>query len=111
MSNIAKRKVSDNIKRRVKQFGFILAWLAIFSIRIIHLDSDMPNYGIAYYQQVDEGPYAYLALNKINYGYINPDLMVDEVDQYTAPHLRTNLVGNLLSYITIKIFGKNCLNG
>lgn len=107
MSNIAKRKVSDNIKRRVKQFGFILAWLAIFSIRIIHLDSDMPNYGIAYYQQVDEGPYAYLALNKINYGYINPDLMVDEVDQYTAPHLRTNLVGNLLSYITIKIFGKN----
>ena len=80
-------------------------WMVLYSLRILNLDADMPNYGIAFYQQIDEGPYSYLALNQLNYGCINPDISVDEVEQYTAPHLRTNLVGNLLTFICLKVFG------
>lgn len=87
--------------------GILIAvlWILLYSLRIINLDADMPNYGIAFYQQIDEGSYSYLALNQLNYGCINPDISVDEVEQYTAPHLRTNLVGNLLTFAGVKIFG------
>lgn len=87
--------------------GLLIAilWIVIYSLRILNLDADMPNYGIAFYQQIDEGSYGYLALNQLNYGCINPDIVVDKVEQYTAPHLRTNLVGNLLTFICVKAFG------
>ena len=83
----------------------IVAWIAIYLLRILYLDSDIPNYGVLFYQQVDEGPYGYLALNELNYGCINPDYNVTSVNQYTAPHLRTNIVGNFFIWITMKIFG------
>lgn len=90
------------------KFGIIgLIWLLIFSLRTISLDADLPNYGITFYQQVDEGAYAYLALNKLNYGVINPDIFPENMYQFTAPHLRTNLVGNLLAYWGMCILGKN----
>lgn len=85
-------------------FGLIL----FFSIRLISLEADLPNWGIGQYQAPDEGPYGYLALNQLNYGTINPDFINNpDIDQYTAPHLRGNLLGNIMVYIGIKIFGDN----
>lgn len=107
MSKIERKCVDPDKRKLIFRVLLVILWLALFSMRIIHLDSDMPNYGIAFYQQIDEGPYVYLALHEMNYGCINPDIRVTEVNQYTSPHLRMNIIGNLLTYITLRIFGNN----
>ena len=90
-----------------KTVGLVIILLIIFSIRILFLDSDVPYWGIINYQPIDEGAYSYLALNKINYGVINPDIKFPEVNQYTGEHVRTNFIGNLFSYLGVKCFGDN----
>lgn len=95
---------------RENGYKLLISFLLIsfFSIRLISIEADLPNWGIGQYQAPDEGPYGYLALNKLNYGKINPDFInTPDIDQYTAPHLRGNLLGNLMVYIGIKIFGDN----
>ncbi len=94
-------------EQKVRIVLVVVVWLMMFSLRILNLDADSPNYGIGYYQQIDEGPYSYLALHQMNYGCINPDIEIEDINQYTSPHLRTNIIGNLFSIITFKLFGDN----
>ncbi|MCM1156745.1 MAG: hypothetical protein NC392_15425 [Roseburia sp.] len=84
-----------------------LLFIIFFSFRLTALDADLPDYGKTGYQQVDEGSYSYLALNKMHYGVINPDFVNTEVMQYTAPHLRTNFLENLFAYLGLQILGDN----
>lgn len=107
-------KVSNGTTNRASnlQFSnkyFLLGILILlFSIRIIGLDADTINWGILNYQSTDEGVYNYLALNQINFGKINPDFIeLGTVQQYTAEHVRTNIVGNFFSFIGIKLLGDN----
>lgn len=86
---------------------FVISFVTFYMLRVIALDADLPSYGKTGFQQVDEGSYSYLALNKINYGVINPDNIIEEVEQYTAPHLRTNFLGNLFTFAGLKILGDN----
>lgn len=90
------------------KFFLIGSFVIIFCLRIIGLDADTTNWGILNYQSVDEGVYNYLALNQINFGSINPDFMeLGTVKQYTAEHVRTNIIGNLFTFAGIKLLGDN----
>lgn len=86
--------------------GFI--FIVIFSVRLTALTSDLPNWGVGQYQAPDEGSYAYLALNQKNYGQINPDFdKSEDFNQFTAPHLRGNILGSIATYVCMQIFGDN----
>lgn len=101
------KKVKEWGKRNYIQIILWMIFICLFGIRIFYLDADLPYYGKTGYQQIDEGAYSYLALNKLNYGVINPDNIVKRVNQYTAPHLRTNFIGNLFTYIGLEVLGDN----
>lgn len=93
-------------KQRIYFFVFICICL-IFSLRIINLDSDLPPWGTVNYQPIDEGSYSILALNKINHGQINPQINNPDIEFYTSPHVRVNVIGNSISYISMKLLGDN----
>lgn len=85
----------------------IIVWILLFSCRILYLDSDLPAWGKINYQPIDEGAYSHLAINIINTGTINPDIENESLNFFTAPHVRTNFIGNLFTYIGIKLLGDN----
>lgn len=101
------------IKEFIKNF---LSWrtlclggiiFGIFCIRILYLDSDIPPWGVVHYQPIDEGSYSLMALNKIDYNTVNPSNIFDGQAPFVAPQLRNNLIGNTLTYLTLKLFGDN----
>lgn len=103
----AKKFISKLSRYKFKLLAALIIMM-IFSIRLTALTSDLPNWGIGQYQAPDEGPYGYLALNQINYGQINPDFdKSQDFNQYTAPHLRENILGNIVTYICLQMFGDN----
>ncbi len=85
----------------------IVAFIALFSLRILFLDQDMPPWGITNYTPVDEGSYSILALNAVNYGEINLTNSELPYKGYTPPHVRVNIVGNVVSYLSLQLFGDN----
>ena len=78
-----------------------------FVTRLLFLDSDLPPWGIINYQPVDEGAYSMLALNLYNYGDISPEIFGGEIEYITSPHIRTNILGNIVIYISLCVFGDN----
>ena len=102
---LSKLKKTSNYK-----WIFVILIFLIYFFRIINLEQDLPPWGIGYYQPIDEGAYSEMALNMCTYGTINPDTPVEtgaEVGSYTPYHLRMNIVGNLFSFLGLKIFGNN----
>jgi hypothetical protein len=97
----------QNPRIRRLQLAALLALAGLFMLRTAFLDQDLPPWGIAGYQPIDEGSYSILALNMLNYGKLNLDGPEMEYPAYTPPHVRVNLVGNALSYASMKLFGKN----
>lgn len=88
----------------------LIILVMIYFLRIINLDQDLPPWGIATYQPADEGAYAMLAINKQNYGVINPispESTGMKYGSYTPPSLRTNILGNLFTYIGLSLIGDN----
>lgn len=67
----------------------------------------MPPWGIVNYQPMDEGQYATMALNDYNYGSLRLDINLKERDFMTSAHIRNNIVGNLLIYAGMVLFGDN----
>lgn len=60
---------------------FTLAWIAmatLYLLRIVHLDADLPPWGVVAYQPIDEGFYGIMALNVQNYGTIDPNAFFGE---------------------------------
>lgn len=85
----------------------IIIFVALFSLRCVYLEQDMPPWGLTSYTPVDEGSYSILALNQYNYGTINPTNLDGIYDFHTPSHVRVNIIGNYISYISLNIFGDN----
>ncbi|MCO5385898.1 MAG: hypothetical protein NHB14_09175 [Desulfosporosinus sp.] len=88
----------------------IIILVLIYFLRLINLDQDLPPWGVGAYQPVDEGAYAMLAINMQNFGVINPispEATGIEIGSYTPPSLRSNILGNLFSYIGLSLLGDN----
>lgn len=86
----------------------IIVIAALFFVRIINIDQDLPPWSIANYQPADEGPYAMMAINAESYGHINPAHI--EGEQFitdTSQNFITNIIGNGLNIIGFNIFGDN----
>lgn len=81
----------------------------LFLIRIYNIDNDPPSYDICYYQPIDEGQYAMMALNQERYGTIN---VTDDNYEYSCkvpPNLSSLVLTNIVTYISLQIFGNNYL--
>lgn len=85
----------------------ILLFCLFFIIRLINIDADLPPWGIINYQPVDEGIYGNMALNMINFGSINPNNYYGFDAYLMQGHVITNIIGNLVTYICLMIFGDN----
>lgn len=92
-----------------KIFMFLLFGIIIlsFSLRVLYLDRDLPPWGIGYYQPIDEGSYSILALNSINHDTINPSNLEGGLTSVTPSHVRTNIIGNIATYIGLNSIGDN----
>lgn len=90
-----------------KNLIYIIIILGFFITRLLFLDEDLPPWGMINYQPVDEGAYSMMALNEYNYGQITPKISDIDVKYITSPHIRTNIIGNLLVYASLKTFGDN----
>lgn len=85
----------------------LIGLMILFSFRIMHLDADVPNWGITHYMPIDEGSYSLMALNKYDFGTVDPSYLFDGKAPYVAPQLRNNLIGNICEYLSLEIFGDN----
>lgn len=101
--NYLKQRLSQDKKKYIKilvTFGVIL----LFSLRIIGLDKDLPNFGIGLYQSKDEGNYSEMAIAYDRYGnFVGTSKMPIEISSI----FRTNIIGNALQIVSMKIFGNN----
>ena len=103
----AIRKISEN---RVCMVLAVILLIAIYCLRIINLDQDLPAWGVGTYQAKDEACYAMLAINEWEYGTINPDTKEEtglDFPLYITEHMRINIIGNLLQIASFHIFGDN----
>lgn len=87
-----------------------LLLVGLYSLRLIHLDQDLPPWGVGYYQPKDEGCYAIMAINEWEYGAINPSDTAQtgaDFPIYIQEHVRINFLGNLLEMISFHLLGDN----
>lgn len=86
---------------------FVLITMVYFS-RAFFLESDPPPWGLVTYQPIDEGIYANLALNMVNFGSIDPnDYYGEQYEYLMQSHVICDVVGNLFTGVTLAIFGDN----
>ena len=72
------------------------------------LESDLPPWGVIAYQPIDEGIYANLALNFINFDSINPnDYYAGQYEYLMQSHMICNVVGNFFTALSLLVFGDN----
>lgn len=90
-----------------KEILFMCLIIGVFCLRLLKLELDLPPWGVANYQPMDEGQYATMALNKYNYGSMRLDINLQERSFMTGAHFRNNIVGNVLVYIGMLLFGDN----
>lgn len=86
---------------------YVLITLLYFS-RALFLESDLPPWGVITYQPIDEGTYANLALNLINFGSIDPnDYYAGQYEFLMQSHVICNLIGNFFVGGSLLVFGDN----
>ncbi|WP_293008617.1 MULTISPECIES: glycosyltransferase family 39 protein [unclassified Oscillibacter] len=88
--------------------GFLLCMvilLAVFSGRLIHLDSDMPDINVSFYNPGDEGIYNTTAINEITYGTKNPE--GGAISYYTGDSVKLNLINHYVTVASMKLLGDN----
>lgn len=92
--------------KRVSKFqiGLIVLFL-LFCVRLIHIDADLPPFGVGWYYTADEGTYATLALNVQNFGDMKASSSM--LGFTVANHMRTDMIGNGLTVLSMKLFGDN----
>ncbi|TXT18479.1 MAG: Uncharacterized protein FD133_841 [Erysipelotrichaceae bacterium] len=86
---------------------FFVMIFGIFLFRSYNLDADLPSWGMTTYQPIDEGQYVMMAINEIEYGTWRPDTVDLDVNYYTPEHMRNNVIGNVIAYVGLKVFGDN----
>lgn len=84
---------------------FMLLIVAVFSVRLIHLDQDMPDINVSFYNPGDEGIYNTTAINTIAYGTKDPS--EGEFPYYTADSVKLNLINHYVTVLSMKLFGDN----
>lgn len=95
----------ENVTFKPRLYYLLIALIVvIFFCRIIGLDRDLPDFGLTFYQAKDEGTYSTMSILLYNYGSLTS---ADDMDIVIATTFRTNIVGNLLQFITLKILGDN----
>ncbi len=104
--NELKALMSDRKKFTLIAFLITVAALFVFYAvtRLYHLDADLPPWGIAMYQPMDEGQYATMALTKYNFKSFT---MAGYEQFYMGEHVRINVVENIIIYILMRILGDN----
>ena len=103
--------MGNGMKRKTRNWVVLCILLLIaliFCVRIIHLDQDPPAWGVGFYQPVDEGAYAFMAINEKAYGTIRP-LEEDSGGFQTliTGNFIMNILGNLLNIAGFKLWGNN----
>lgn len=79
----------------------------LFFVRIINIEADIPQTYLVDYSSTDEGIYANLALNLQNWGTLMHPLKVSGISLKHNPQIILDIIGNLIVYIFMFIFGDN----
>lgn len=79
----------------------------LFFVRIINIEADIPQTYLVDYSSTDEGIYANLALNLQNWGTLMYPLKVSGISLKHNPQIILDIIGNLIVYIFMFIFGDN----
>ena len=100
-------KVNDAAgKRKLCLCIAFLLILGLFSFRLVNLDKDLPPWGIAFYQPIDEGAYSNMAINYKTYGTINPSTQeTGGPETLLTGNFLTSVLGNLLTIGGFALFG------
>ncbi len=77
---------------------------SFFCLRFINMERDLPSWGVALYTSIDEGTYSSMALNKYIYGEVCVENQ--KINTTTPPAQRTNVFGNILTYLSLEVFGR-----
>lgn len=100
--------LGEGIKRNWKNILFYTAITLVYFARAFFLESDLPPWGLVAYQPIDEGTYANLALNLINFGSIDPnDYYAGQYEFFMQPHVICNVVGNAFVALSLFCLGDN----
>lgn len=82
--------------------------VALFLVtRLFFLDADLPPWGIALYQPIDEGVYTELALNYMNYGAVDPNETIndDALSFYVSGQMKNIALGNFFAWLGLVLIG------
>jgi hypothetical protein len=89
-------------KKDLNMWLFILCIMFLLS-RIIFLDSDIPKWDISNYQPIDELYYTTTAFNLYHYHNWQPQVL----SFVPSDSSNENLLGNILCFFTLSVFGNN----
>ncbi|WP_122642473.1 hypothetical protein [Luxibacter massiliensis] len=106
-SNICMQKHKFDNKKSKCRYVFnilLLIIFAIFLLRVVGLDRDLPNFGLTFYQAKDEGTYSTMSILYYHYESLTA---ADNMEIVIAPTFRANIIGNLLQFFTMKLLGDN----
>ena len=90
----------------VQKIIYVLLFL-LFFVRIINIEADIPQTYLVDYSSTDEGIYANLALNLQNWGTLMHPLKVSGITLKHNPQIILDIIGNLVTYVFMYIFGDN----
>lgn len=79
--------------------------IVFFITRLLFLDSDLPAWGMVHYASIDEGAYGSMALNYINYGTINPNEILEDMEYFITGQSINIVVGNIIAYLGLSCIG------
>ena len=105
MGDVNNKMVFNSSKKTRKLIGVVISLTVLYFLRVINLEQDLPPWGIANYQPMDEGQYATMAINEYKYHSFRPDLQLTDINFDTNAHVRNDLVGNIAVYIGLLVFG------
>lgn len=111
---VAKKRIGEAMSRLksiqtflVKDrvfYGLLAIIIALFFLRLLNLECDLPGFGIALYQPFDEASYSRLSLNYTLYG------SLDQINGYsitTGDTFKSIVVGNAFQALSFAVFGRN----
>ncbi len=94
-----------------KGFALVLVFICLlFCLRVFHIDQDLPPWGVVTYQPIDEGQYAAPAINLQTFGVVNaqdPAQTGLKYPVFTEYSLRSNILGNYLTMVSLHVLGDN----
>lgn len=100
--------LTNSAKKSWKGIVFYTLLTLLYFSRALFLESDLPPWGVITYQPIDEGTYANLALNLINFGSIDPNAYYQgQYEFLMQSHVICNLIGNFFVGISLMVFGDN----